>query len=267
MRNYLMKKMEKKYIPLAHFFEACTLSTFTLTYEEIQNIMGHELPNAAYLNVSWWKKTKAPSTHFFAWINYDYYVTNVNLGHSVTYSCAEQDAVSDAKPQNTYITRPIEANDARAYINLQEEIFSQSPFSYYHPEERNLTVQQVRKTIADWRKDKTSTVLLCIYNGQFAGYAMLLGNTASKTKHLANVRIAIHKDFQQKGLATVLLKEAEKWARKNTISRLEASVTTTNTAAHQLFDKLSYAKEGTRTQAIKIDDQFVDEILYSKILK
>ncbi|WP_274308386.1 GNAT family N-acetyltransferase [Solibacillus daqui] len=260
-----MKKMEKKYIPLAQFFETCTQSTFTLTYEEIQNIMGHELPNAAYLNVSWWKKTKAPSTHFFAWINCDYYVTNVTLGHSVTFSSAEQDVVSDDKPQSTYITRPIEANDARAYINLQEELFAQSPFGYYTHQERNLTVQQVRKTIADWRKDKTSTILLCIYNGQFAGYTTLLGNTASRTKHIANVRIAIHNDFQQKGLATVLLKEAEKWARTNGISRFEASVTITNTIAHHLFDKLNYSKEGTRTQAIKIDEQFVDEVLYSKI--
>ena len=73
-----MKKMEKKYIPLAQFFETCTQNTFSLTYEEIQNIMGHELPNAAYLNVSWWKKTKAPSTHYFAWTNYNYQVINVH---------------------------------------------------------------------------------------------------------------------------------------------------------------------------------------------
>ena len=63
-----------------------------------------------------------------------------------------------------------------------------------------------------------------------------------------------------------LLKEAEKWAYTNAISRLEASVTTTNTNAQQLFDKLNYSKEGTRAQAIKIDEQFVDELLYSKIL-
>ena len=171
-----MKKMEKKYIPLAQFFEACTQSTFTLTYEEIQNIMGHELPNAAYLNVSWWKKTKAPSTHYFAWINNDYYVINVTLGISVTFSCAEQEEAVNEKPQNTYITRAIEANDARAYINLQEALFAQSSFGYYAAEERNLTVQQVRKTITDWRKEKTSTVLLCIYNGQSAPAAFWMYN-------------------------------------------------------------------------------------------
>ena len=81
-RGFQMKKMEKKYIPLAQFFETCTDNTFTLTYDEIQNIMGHELPNAAFLNSSWWKKTKAPSTHYFAWTNSNYQVIHVLKSHS-----------------------------------------------------------------------------------------------------------------------------------------------------------------------------------------
>ena len=261
-----MKKMERKYIPLAQYFARCTQPTFTLTYEEIQNIMGHELPNAAYLNVSWWKKTKAPSTHFYAWINADYYVISIQLGQSVTFSCATQEQPNESKAHNTYITRAIEANDARSYIALQEELLKQSPFDYYTPDERNLTVQQVRKILTDWRKEKTSTILLCIYNGQFAGYVKIIGNNASRTKHIASIRIAIHNDFKQKGLAKVLLKEAEKWAHENAISRLEANVPANNEIAMHLLHQLNYVQEGTRSQAVKIEGQFVDEILYSKLL-
>ena len=227
-----MKKMEKKYIPLAQFFETCTDNTFTLTYEEIQNIMGHELPNAAFLNSSWWKKTKAPSTHFFAWTNSNYQVIHVNLGLSVTFSCSQQENNLNEKPKNTFIIRPIEANDARGFINLQEEILAQTDFGYFAPNEQGSTVQQVRKNIADWRKQKTSTVLLCIYNGQFAGYAQISGNHASKIKHNANVRIAVLEQFQKQGLATALLKESEKWSRANQITRLEAHVMIHNEPAH-----------------------------------
>ena len=228
--------------------------------------MGHELPNAAYLNVSWWKKTKAPSTHYFAWTNYNYQVINVHLGQAVTFSCSQQEDFHNQKPKSTFITRMIEANDARAYINLQEEIFAQSSFGYYKPEEKGLTVQQVRKTIAEWRKQKTSTILLCIYNGQFAGYAMMLGNTASRTKHIASIRIGIHEDFKQKGLATALLKEAEKWAHSNEISRLEANIMAHNEAAIALFNKLNYTIEGTREKAVLLEDQLIDELQCSKII-
>lgn len=261
-----MKKMERKYIPLSQFFETCTQNTFTLTYDEIQNIMGHELPNAAYLNLSWWKKTKAPSTHYFAWTNYNYHVTNVNLGISVTFSSSQPDELEVSPPKNTFIIRPIQANDARPFINLQEEIFTQSDFSYFAANEQGLTVQQVRKLIAEWRKQKTSTILLCIYNGQFAGYAKIQGNDASRIKHIASIRIAVLESFKQQGLAIALLTESEKWARSNNIARLEANIMMHNDAAFKIFQKMGYSKEGTREKAVLINDQFIDEIQCSKFI-
>lgn len=261
-----MKKMEKKYIPLAQFFETCTQTTLTLTYDELQNIMGHELPNAAYLNLSWWKKTKAPSTHFFAWTNSNYKVIHVTLGHSITFTCAQDEVVIEQKPTSTFITRSIEANDARGFINLQEEIFTQSKFHYFEPKEQALTVQQIRKNITEWRKQKTSNIILCIFNGQFAGYVMLQGNEASRTKHIVSIRIAIHESFKHKGLATALLNESENWARSNHISRIEATITVHNDAAISLFNKMKYKVEGTREKAVLLDGQFIDEVYYSKIL-
>ena len=261
-----MKKMEKKYIPLAQFFETCTDNTFTLTYDEIQNIMGHELPNAAFLNSSWWKKTKAPSTHYFAWTNANYQVIHVHLGLSVTFSCSQQEGTLDEKPKNTFIIRPIEANDARGFINLQEEILTQTDFVYFTPNEQGSTVQQIRKNIVDWRKQKTSTVLLCIYNGQFAGYAQISGNHASRIKHIANIRIAVLEQFQKKGLATALLKESEKWSRANQLTRLEANVMIHNEPALTLFQKGNFTLEGTRKQAFLLNDQYIDEKQFSKII-
>lgn len=261
-----MKKMEKKYILLAQFFENSKQNTFTLTYQEIQNIMGHELPNAAFLNLSWWKKTKAPSTHYFAWTNYNYQVIHVNLGISVTFSCSQEEDMPNQKPKNAYIIRPIEANDARGFINLQEEILAQTNFGYFTPDEQGLTVQQVRKNITDWRKQKTSTVLLCIYNGQFAGYAQLVGNEASKIKHIAGVRVAVLEPFQKQGLATALLAESEKWAHVNNISRLEANVMVHNEPALTLFKKVDFTFEGKREKAFLLDDQFIDEMQFSKII-
>ena len=52
----MVKKLEKKYIPLATFFAEASQNEVTLTYTAIENIVGQQLPNAAYLNSSWWKK-------------------------------------------------------------------------------------------------------------------------------------------------------------------------------------------------------------------
>ena len=48
----MVKKMEKKYIPLESFFAEVSQNEVTLTYTAIENIVGQPLPNAAYLNNS-----------------------------------------------------------------------------------------------------------------------------------------------------------------------------------------------------------------------
>ena len=77
--------MEKKYLPLATFFTNIQDDTISLTYSEIENIMGHQLPNTAYLNSSWWKKEKLPFTHYEAWKNAGYKVSTINVGVSITF--------------------------------------------------------------------------------------------------------------------------------------------------------------------------------------
>lgn len=85
----MTKKMEKKYIPLANYFEVALQQEITLSFSELENIMGQALPNAAYLNKSWWKKTKPPLSHYLSWTNAGYHVIDIRLGTSVTFSCTQ----------------------------------------------------------------------------------------------------------------------------------------------------------------------------------
>lgn len=268
--NKMSKKMEKKYIPLATFFQSATQNEVTLTFESLENIMGQALPNAAYLNMSWWKKTKPPLTHFLAWTNADYYVVDVKLGSSITFSRLnpfEHSEADEHKSTNAFVIRSIETEDARPYINLLEEIYNETDYLPYASETRQLTVQGVRKMMGEWRKAKNSTVLLCIFNGQFAGYLALTGDNASRRQHVAHIEIGVKKSFKKQGVATSLLQTAEQWALDRNITRLELSVCSQNEASAQFFAKHNFIVEGTRHQSMFINDTFVDELFMSKLLK
>ena len=108
--------MEKKYIPLAAFFQKCNETNVTLTFEALENIMGQELPNAAYLNASWWKKTKPPLTHYLSWAEADYNVIDVKLGRSITFSKTQQNGSNETDGSNlakhTFIIRQVEIGRA-----------------------------------------------------------------------------------------------------------------------------------------------------------
>ncbi|MEK4231000.1 GNAT family N-acetyltransferase [Solibacillus sp. FSL H8-0538] len=265
----MTKKMEKKYIPLAEFFQNASQKQMTLTYDEIENIMGQELPNAAYLNLSWWKKTKQPLTHYLSWLNSEYNVIDVKLSRSVTFSRlnhSTEDELDVSATKNTFIIRSIETDDARAFINLQEEIFEQTNFEYFGPNEQGLTVQQIRKMMADWRKQKNCTILMCIFNGQFAGYAMIQGSVSTRTKHIATVRIAVKQQFKGNGIGSALLEQCEVWAKENSIERLEAAIMSHNETALSLFKKHNYLVEGTRHHGVKIEADYFDELYHGKLI-
>lgn len=264
--------MEKKYIPLANFFQTTAQNEITLTFNALENIIGQSLPNAAYLNTSWWKKTKPPLSHYFAWTNAGFYVIDVKLGTSITF-CRNhaKNSINNEVPEtnessSAFIIRTIEASDARAFIHLQEEIFQQTDFMYNTPNELELTVQQLRKYLSDWKKLKTRTVLLCIANGVFAGYAVIHGHRHSKVKHVASIHLAVKEEYQRQGIGKSLMEEAENWAKKRAITRLELSVMTHNAGAVHLFEKMGFQHEGKRLQSVKVNDSFIDEYLMGKIL-
>ena len=77
--------LEKKYVPLAAYFSESKNRTVILEFTEIEKIMGHNLPNAAYLDYSWRKKTKAPAKHFQAWVNAGYFVQHVETNRHVVF--------------------------------------------------------------------------------------------------------------------------------------------------------------------------------------
>lgn len=268
----MTKKMEKKYIPLANYFEVALQQEITLSFSELENIMGQALPNAAYLNKSWWKKTKPPLSHYLSWTNAGYHVIDVRLGTSITFSCTQTKTTvnnlskNEEKNPSAYIIRGIEASDARSFILLQEEIFQQTDFMYNVQNEVDLTVQQLRKNLTYWKQLKNRTILLCVLNGIFAGYAVVHGYKQTKAKHVASVRLAVKQEYQQKGIGSALMKAVEGWSKQRDISRLELSVMEHNNVALHLFTKIGFKQEGIRQNAIKLNDTFINEYNLSKIL-
>ena len=263
--------MEKKYIPLASFFKITTHNEITLSFNALENIIGQSLPNAAYLNASWWKKTKPPLTHYLSWTESGFYVVDVKLGTSVTFLRNQTRSSTDLDHENnknksSYIIRTIEASDAKSFIQLQEEIFSETEFMYNIPNELELTVQQLRKNQSYWKKLKNRTILICILEGAFAGYAIIHGYKHAKVKHVASVHLAVKSEHQRQGIGQTLMEEVENWSKARAITRLELSVMTHNHHAIQLFEKLGYQHEGKRNQSIMINNTFFDEYMMSKLL-
>ena len=267
----MTKNMEKKYIPLEAFFQVTTQKEITLSFSALENIIGQSLPNAAYLNSSWWKKTKPPLSHYLSWTNAGFYVADVKLGASVTFCLNHTRTTTNQVPENNenssaYIIRTIEASDAKGFINLQEEIFRETQFMYNAPNELELTVQQLRKNLLTWKKMGNRTILICILDGEFAGYAIVHGYKHSRAKHVATVHLAVKEAHQRQGIGKTLMEEVENWSKERAITKLELSVMAHNAGALQLFEKIGFQHEGKRLQSVNLNNSFVDEYAMGKTI-
>lgn len=261
--------MEKKYIPLAMYFASATKPTMRLTFDEIEQIIGQQLPNAAYLNQSWWKKTKLPAKHFHAWTDSGYIVSEVETNNYVIFQKAEASESETVEEMtdndDILLIRPAEHGDARSLILLQKAVEAQSPYMLYGADERVQSTQHARKMIISWKKEGHSTVFMANLNGEHVGYLFLLGNAPGRIAHRASIVIGILDKAKRKGIGKALMEKAEEWAKEHGVTRLELTVIADNVPAISLAEKSGFEQEGIRRQSWMIDGVPHDEIYMAKI--
>lgn len=71
-----------KYFPLEHYLNQTTI---TLTYADIEEILGFALPPTAYKREQWWENNTANHPQAKSWLNAGWKVARVELGKSVTF--------------------------------------------------------------------------------------------------------------------------------------------------------------------------------------
>lgn len=258
--------MDKKYIPLATFFQNASSEELTLTYNEIETILGQQLPNAAYLNASWWQKRKAPYSHFEAWSSSGYNVERVRIGSDITFTQTNTQNQGLLTAKDVLIIREIELHDTRAFINLQQEIYNTTNNLSFGKDELFDTVQSVKKEITHLKKFNLGTHFLSIVNGKIVGFLSILRYSAPRNSHVAKIHLAKLPSFDHAEIEQSLLLTAENWAREQSILRLEATIVENHSSLLTTLLECNFIYEGVRKKAFSLHGQLLDELYLAKFI-
>lgn len=71
-----------KYDPLRKHLDTYTI---TLTYEELEKILGFKLPDSAYKYEAWWDNGIGSHTQTQGWVAAGWKVVKKDLGNSITF--------------------------------------------------------------------------------------------------------------------------------------------------------------------------------------
>lgn len=71
-----------KYEPLKRYLDTVRI---TLTYKEIEEILGTKLPESAYTHGAWWDNTTGNHVQHRAWVDAGWKVVEKKLGEAITF--------------------------------------------------------------------------------------------------------------------------------------------------------------------------------------
>ena len=115
------------------------------------------------------------------------------------------------------------------------------------------------------RKDENQLCLLAKLDGNVVGW-LGIHRLDKPKRHVGDVGITIHPDYQRRGIGTELLKAGISLARKRGFKRLEIVTLAENKAMRRAAEKAGFHLEGIRRKAVNMQGKLRDEALYAILL-
>ena len=117
--------------------------------------------------------------------------------------------------------------------------------------------EKLRKRLSEM-PEGTHHLVACV-DGEVVGELGLGVSTNPRTRHTGNIGMAVHDDWQGKGIGTALMEAAldlaDNWLN---LTRIELSVYVDNAAGLALYEKFAFEVEGTHRRFAFRDGEYVD---------
>lgn len=164
--------------------------------------------------------------------------------------------------------RKLKSGDAQAFWNLMNRLDYETQYMMYEPgerKERGMSPSSLGNKIEN-AEDGTDFLLAATCGGELIGYIWAERGSCRRVRHTAYIVTGIRKAYRNRGIGTTFFDRLHTWAGENGVRRLELTVMCTNAAALHLYKKSGFSVEGTRRDAMRIGEAYIDEYYMAKIL-
>lgn len=156
--------------------------------------------------------------------------------------------------------------DADALLSFGRQLLSETPNFVRGPDERASNTAEMRRLCAGFADAPGWCMLHAWAGGRPVGEAVLMAGRTARTSRTAQVGVGVLRSHWRRGIGHALLLRLEERALAERLHRLELTVFPHNRAARKLYEKLGYETEGVKRQSVRIDGEWVDELLMAKLL-
>lgn len=166
------------------------------------------------------------------------------------------------------LIREARVEDAPKLIALTKGYIEGTDTIPLYEDEFDPTLEYEEKWINNFIRQNNSLLLLAEFNGELIGNIDLSGNQRRKLYHTAMIGMGISEKWRSKGVGTVLMDAAIKWAEKNPyLDILWLQVYDTNIAGITLYKKMGFEITGQQEGMFREKDgSEVDSLMMTKYL-
>ncbi len=132
----------------------------------------------------------------------------------------------------------------------------ETEFILRYPEECGKYTFEGEKALFDRiNASENEVMLVCRVEGKVVGNCQIGWKTGIKTRHRADVAIALLKEYWNQGIGTRLFQELIRIAEENeNILQMELEFVEGNTRARALYEKMGFRIAGIKPNAIRLKD-------------
>lgn len=178
------------------------------------------------------------------------------------------------QPQNirlrdgrTALFRQPAPQDAAGMIAYMKTCYGESPYLLHTPEDFVMTVEKEETFLARILDSEYNLMIVCEIGGEIAGNCQLSFHNKPKTRHRADVAIALIQKYWSRGIGTAMFEEMICLAKECGVEQLELEVMEGNDRAIRLYEKFGFERFGVRPNAIHLKDGTrLRELLMVKVL-
>lgn len=160
--------------------------------------------------------------------------------------------------------RKIKKEDASNYLDMLLNLDKETKDMIFEPDERPSDIEIVKGIIGK-ATSGSNLVLVALESNNIVGFLSAQRGMPMRINHSAYIVTGIREKYRNKGIGSKLFFELDKWAKENSITRLELSVICTNIIAKYLYEKNGFEIEGVKKNAMIIDGKYVDEFYMAKL--
>ncbi|EFR31418.1 GNAT family N-acetyltransferase [Eremococcus coleocola] len=161
------------------------------------------------------------------------------------------------------IIREPRLSDAKAIIGLLRHVSRETNFIMFDP---GMTLDREKTLIQQYLNSDRDLFLVIEVDDQLVGLANLISLNHSRQAHVAEIGMAIIKEYWGYGMGSVFMEELILFAEENNIKVLNLEVMANNQRAIKLYKRYGFQQVGRLSKRIQIDHVFYDTLLMEKII-